>query len=111
TRRTWQSVAELLPDMAGTVSFHEEIYSGGAGEVLELLAGLEDSPPVVMVVGHEPTIASLVSLLADDDSDAGAVAQARIGMPTGGMGVLSGALAHWSDLGEQSLTLHTIVRP
>src|SRR5699024_4423376 len=60
---------------------------------------------------HEPTISSLTSLLAAEDSEADAVAQARIGMPTGGTAVLSGALGSWRDLGEAPLELHTTVRP
>lgn len=111
TRETWEGVAGQLTGFDGTVTFEEDIYSGGVGEVLRLLHEVGDEHPVVMVVGHEPTIASLVSVLADDDSDAGSVAQARIGMPTGSLGILSGPLPHWADLGEESLTLHTIVRP
>ena len=32
-------------------------------------------------------------------------------MPTGAMAVLSGSLPGWDRLVEESLTLHTIVRP
>ncbi|MFC7374477.1 phosphohistidine phosphatase SixA [Brachybacterium sp. GCM10030267] len=111
TTQTWDAVRAAMPDFDGKVTLHEDIYSGGAGEVLSLLHDVKDKHPVVMVVGHEPTMASLVSLLAGDHSDPGSVAQARIGMPTGGMGVLSGDLAHWDQLEEKTLTLHTIVRP
>lgn len=110
TRQTWQNVLQAMPDFDGDVSYHEDIYVGGPGEVLNLLHDVDDEHSVAMVVGHEPTMAALVSLLATDDSDAASVAQARIGMPTGAMGVLSGKLSHWSELGEESLTLHTIVR-
>lgn len=111
TRETWEHVASRMPGLDGEITFHEEIYAGGPSEVLSLLHACDDDHPVVMVVGHEPTMASLVSLFADDDSDAGSVAQARIGLPTGAMGVLSGSLSSWRDLREESLTLHTIVRP
>lgn len=111
TRETWEGVVGQIPGFDGTLTLEQDIYSGGVGEVLQLLHGVADEHPVVMVVGHEPTIASLVSVLADDDSDPGSVAQARIGMPTGGLAILSGPLPHWADLGEESLTLHTIVRP
>ncbi|HJB09989.1 MAG TPA: phosphohistidine phosphatase SixA [Candidatus Brachybacterium merdavium] len=111
TRETWEHVAAQMPGLDAEVTFHEEIYAGGPSEVLELLHGSEDRHPVVMVVGHEPTVASLVARLADEESDAGSIAQARIGLPTGAMGVLSGALDDWRELREGSLTLHTIVRP
>lgn len=111
TVQTWEAAVSKMPGFDGVVTFHEDIYTGGIGELLGLLRDLGDEQGVVMVVGHEPTMAALIALLADDDSDPGSVAQARIGMPTGGMGVLSGGLEHWSDLGEDALTLHTVVRP
>ena len=60
-----------------------------------------------MAIGHEPTMSSLVAQLADDDSDAGSVAQARIGLPTGGMGVLCvlGLVA-----GDELVSLHMLVK-
>lgn len=111
TRQTWEAVSSTLSGFSGEVSFREEIYTGGAAELLALLQGVEPAHGVVMVVGHEPTISMLTTLLADDDSEAGAAAQARIGMPTGAMSVLAGSLSSWQDLRESSLTLHTIVRP
>lgn len=111
TTQTWEATAGAMPGFDGEVTFHEEIYSGGAAEVLGLVHAVDARHPVVMVVGHEPTISTLASLLADDDSEAGAVAQARIGMPTGGTAILSGTLPEWGSLEDSSLTLHTIVRP
>lgn len=111
TRETWEAVQGAMPGFEGEVTFHEDIYAGGFHEVLELVHGVGDEHAVLMVIGHEPTMATLVAHLADEDSDPGSVAQARIGMPTGGTGVLSGALDHWSELGEDDLRLHTIVRP
>ena len=111
TVQTWEAVVSQMPGFDGKVTRHEEIYTGGPAELLSLLGGVKDKHTVVMVVGHEPTISSLTTLLADEHSDAGSLAQARIGMPTGGMAVLSGPLEEWSALGEESLTLHTIVRP
>ncbi len=111
TEQTWEAVRSQMPDFDGSVTEHEEIYTGGPAELLSLVHGVDPEHAVVMVIGHEPTISSLSALLADDESDASAAAQARIGMPTGAMAVLSGPLAGWEALGEDALTLHTIVRP
>lgn len=111
TAQTWEATVSTMPGFDGEVSLDEDIYTGGAAEVLSLVRSVDPQHPVVMVVGHEPTISTLTSLLAEEESDAGAVAQARIGMPTGAMAVLSGQLESWQDLREGSLTLHTIVRP
>lgn len=111
TAQTWEGVRSQMTDFDGEVTSHEEIYSGGPSELLSLVRGVAPEHAVVLVIGHEPTISSLSALLADDDSDAGATAQARIGMPTGSMSVLSDSLENWEALGEDALTLHTIVRP
>ena len=78
TLQTWDSVATKMPGFDGQVSIHEEIYTGGAAEVLALVHGVDAHLPVVLVVGHEPTISTLASALAGDESDASAIAQARI---------------------------------
>lgn len=109
TRETWQSVAAAMPGFDGEVTFADELYHGGPPEVVDLLRGVDDDR-VVMVVGHEPTMSVLGHLLADGDSDPGAAAQARIGLPTGSMCVLSGPLDSWSALGEDALALLTVVR-
>src|SRR5690625_4682145 len=111
TRETWEHVAAQMPGLDAEVTFHEEIYAGGPSEVLELLHGSEDRHPVVMVVGHEPTVASLVARLADEEPDAGSIAQARIGLPARAVGVLSGALEHRREPMEAAVLLPPVVRP
>lgn len=110
TQRTWESVLGSMPGFDGTVVLLPEIYEGGPAEVLDLVRATDDAEHVVMVIGHEPTMSSLTHGLASEDSDPGSVAQTRIGLPTGALCVLSGSIPHWSDLGEDSLTLHTVVR-
>lgn len=110
TRQTFAEVAAAMPGLDAEVSHPEELYQGGAGELADALRTLDDDVRVALVVGHEPTISTATHLLADDDSDSGALAQARIGVPTGSMCVLSGRLASWDQLGEDSLALLTIVR-
>jgi phosphohistidine phosphatase len=110
TRQTWDSVLAAMPGFDGTVAFFPEIYEGGPAEVLDLVRTTDDDEQVVMVIGHEPTMSSLSHGLAGEDSDPGSVAQTRIGLPTGALCVLSGQVARWDALEEESLTLHTVVR-
>lgn len=110
TRQTWESVLEAMPGFEGRATFHEDIYHGGPAEVLALIGGRKAHHHVVMVIGHEPTMSSLSAHLAGEDSDPASLAQARIGLPTGAMSVLSGPLDGWDEITEGSLTLHTIVR-
>ena len=46
TRETWEGVQASMPGFDGKVTFHEEIYSGGTGEVLELIR--ETKPDAVL---------------------------------------------------------------
>ncbi|MCS6710651.1 histidine phosphatase family protein [Brachybacterium sp. EF45031] len=111
TRATWEAVLSSMPGFDGRVTFHDDLYESGPQPVLDLLRTRKDKHHVVMVIGHEPTMSMLSTLLAGEESDSGSLAQARIGLPTGAMSVLSGPLEQWSDLREECLTLHTVVRP
>lgn len=111
TRQTWDAVLSKMPGFDGKVTFHEELYGAGAPDVAQLVRTVKDKHHVVLVVGHEPAMSMVTYGLADDDSsDAGSMAQARIGLPTGAMCVLAGSLPSWKALTQDSLTLHTIVR-
>lgn len=110
TRETYDALADAMGGLDAEVEHIEGLYEGGPHEAVAALRRIDDADRVVLVVGHEPTMSTLGHLLADDDSDSGALAQARIGVPTGSMCVLSGSLATWQELGEDSLALLTIVR-
>ena len=110
TRETWDAVLGSMPGFEGSVEILDDIYEGGPDEVLQLIRALDDRTRVALVVGHEPTMSALTDMLAGEDSDPGSAAQARIGLPTGALCVLSGGGLSWSDIAEDSLTLHTVVR-
>lgn len=111
TRDTWDALRPGLPDFDGDVSVHDEFYATGPAEVLEELHRLPADESVVLVIGHEPVMSSLASHLADEESsDSGATAQVRLGMPTGSVSVFSGRLGSWAELGEDSLSLHALLR-
>ncbi|WP_058234019.1 SixA phosphatase family protein [Devriesea agamarum] len=111
TRTTWESVLSVIPGFTGEVTVCEDIYDGGPADVAELLRQVDDDDRVVLVVGHEPTMSTLAHVLADEDSDSGALAQARIGVSTGTLCILSGPLAHWADLTDGSMSLQGMIRP
>ena len=110
-QQTWSAVADRLGAEPEDVRTVDDIYEAGPAELLDIIHGIDSSARIVMVVGHEPTISALSHWLASEESDSGSVAQARIGMPTGGLAVLSGSLKKWKDLSEDALDLLTIVRP
>lgn len=111
TRQTWDAVLAAMPGFTGEVTFHAELYGAQASQVADLVRSIDSSHSIVMVIGHEPAMSMVTYGLADDESsDAGSMAQARIGLPTGALCVLSSDASRWSDIEENSMCLHTIVR-
>jgi phosphohistidine phosphatase len=112
TCATWQEVASRLPGVGGEVTHSARIYEGGPSDVMDLVRGCPAQQRVVLVVGHEPTMSTLTQVLADPDadSDPASLAQARIGLPTGAMSVLTASGAGWQGVDPGTMTLHTIVR-
>ncbi|MDN5600060.1 MAG: histidine phosphatase family protein, partial [Brachybacterium sp.] len=45
TSQTWEATAAAMPGFDGEVSYHEELYSGGAAEVLALVHGVDARHP------------------------------------------------------------------
>lgn len=110
TQETWAAVLSALPGFTGEVTVLDELYLGGRSEMYDAIIQHAGEAGTVMVVAHEPTTSAFAAELADDESDASSLAQVRIGVPTGSVSVLTGALESWRDLREESMTLHTLVR-
>ena len=63
TRQTWQRAVEggaQCPD----VEFTDALYGAWTDSVIEMVGELEDSVTTALVLGHEPTVSSLVHRLA-----------------------------------------------
>jgi phosphohistidine phosphatase len=93
TRQTWHGVAVALPgDAAPQVRYEQEVYDGGAEELLSLVRGLGDEVRTVLLIGHNPSVSMLSSLLdpaAQNDSD---------GLRTSGLAVHRAAA--WANFGR-----------
>jgi phosphohistidine phosphatase len=100
TRQTWTEVAaaagwELEPEL------DEGLYSAGPETALDLLRAAPEHAHTLVLVGHNPTVATLAQLLDDGEGDVAACNDMLMGYPTGAATVLSYAGA-WADLTEQS---------
>jgi phosphohistidine phosphatase len=109
TRQTWELVASRLPG-SPRVEVRDELYEVTVRELLAAVRELDDTAGTVLVVGHEPTMAATSGFLAGDGSDAGAVAQAHVGLPTSAYGVLEGD-EPWSAWGRACARLVYLGRP
>ncbi len=101
--RAW-TTAKLV---AGAGEFPDEpvkagsLYESGVDDYLELLRRQSDKDDIVMVVGHNPTLADLLAGLSGT--------QARL--PTAALACLDAEIEAWQDLAPQACTLRWLVIP
>jgi len=90
TRQTWHGVAVALAgDPAPQVHYEQDVYDGGAEDLLALVRAVGNDVRTVLLIGHNPSVSTLSSLLdpaADKDSD---------GLRTSGLAVHRAAT--WTD--------------
>lgn len=96
TRQTWAAVA----DAAGwslEAEFDTALYAAGPEAALDLLRELPADATAVLVIGHNPTVAYLASMLDDGTGDPEAGASLAAGYPTSAVTVLEHD-GPWADL-------------
>ena len=100
---TWQSVAagggfDLEPSLS------EALYGAGPETALDLLREAPDDVTAVIVIGHNPTMASLASLIDDGDGDPAVTSEMLAGYPTSAVALFEYD-GPWSDLTEAGARL------
>lgn len=103
TQETYEAVAEaagwdLEPDL------ERALYSAGTEAVLDLLRGVDPGITSVIVVGHNPTMASLAAVLDDGEGDEEAGNELTMDYPTSAVTVFSYDGA-WDELDEASASV------
>ncbi len=91
-----EETAEQVASLCGVrrVEFIDDLYGADGHEVLDVVASeVSDEVRTAMVVGHNPTMAEVASLLQHQDAD-------QVRFPTSGIGVFSLDVDSWSDLEE-----------
>jgi phosphohistidine phosphatase len=78
--RTRQTVANL--GLGVDVESNDHLYGAGSGTILDIIHELDPALTRVLVVGHAPSIPTLVHLLADEDSDTDALDLVSTHFPT-----------------------------
>lgn len=111
TRQTWDLASAHLEGAGDALlEVRDELYEASVRHVLDLLREVDASARTVLVVGHEPTMAATAAHLAGEGSDAAAVAQVRVGVPTATYSVLE-AGEPWAAWGRDSARLVHVGRP
>jgi phosphohistidine phosphatase len=103
TAQTWEAVNEGGGwDLEATLE--EALYDAGTESALDLVRATEDHVRTLVVVGHNPTMATLAALLDDGEGDEEAGNELALGFPTSALVVLSYD-GDWSDLDEASASV------
>jgi phosphohistidine phosphatase len=82
----------------------EGLYSAGPDTALDLIRGIPADAAVLVVVGHNPTMAQLAQLLDDGEGDPEATNAMASGFPTTAVAVFEYDGA-WADLDLTSARL------
>jgi phosphohistidine phosphatase len=103
TQQTWEHVNEAGGwDLEATAE--DALYEAGTESALDLLRETDGSVRTLVVVGHNPTVASLAALLDDAEGDEDAGNEMALGFPTGALAVFSYD-GDWEDLDEASASV------
>jgi phosphohistidine phosphatase len=108
SRQTWDLARKHLGEPP--VAFTDDLLGAMPRGVLALVRELDPASRTVLVIGHEPAMAGTAELLAGPGSEDGALAQVRVGVPTGTYSVLQADL-EWSDWDRKSARLTEVARP
>lgn len=96
TRQTWE-LAHHGGAGAEFVEYRKSVYLGGVQQILETIREDAGDTVTVLVVGHNPTMANLTSLLTDGEGSTEAHDALGRGFVTSGLAVLSYP-GEWADL-------------
>lgn len=110
-RRAQETWALVAPDL-GKVTRRDvgEIYEAPAERILAAIHGVEPSVETLLIIGHNPGMEDLASLLmADDGGRAGA--RLREKFPTAALAVLSLPVEDWTEVAPAGATLVHFVTP
>lgn len=103
TRQTWEHLAAAA-DLTLSPQVDGAIYSGDADSVLESLHAVDPGAQTVLLLGHNPTVATLVLDLDDGRGDADLLVEVSGGYPPSSAAVLT-VPGPWADLDVAGATL------
>ncbi len=112
SRRTRETLDRVLPYLPSglPVSVDRHLYLASPDDLLATISGVEDRIHDLLVVGHNPGIASLAELLAGR-GDGDALERLRRKFPTGALAELELRCPRWRDLAPASATLAAFLTP
>lgn len=108
-RDTWARIAKRLEDPP-EVQYDDALYMAGTEAMLSRLRRLDDEVETVMLVGHNPDLETLATILASAGKG-DALARLRAKYPTGGLAVIRITRARWAQLAPGDGYLESFIAP
>jgi phosphohistidine phosphatase len=106
TRETLEAIAPAFGEDV-TVEFEPDLYGASAGELLERVRAIPDDTPSAMLIGHNPSMQTLVLNLAGSGAELDALSMKY---PTGALATLTFE-GSWQELDQGAAELVGFVRP
>ena len=105
-RRTAETLELIESGVEGVpVSIEPELYEASKHDLMVRLRRLDDNLGSVMLIGHNPGLERLAETLSAHHGDGGALARMAGKFPTGGLAVLTCAVARWAELDDGTCSL------
>lgn len=109
TRETWDIVAKAFPTPA-PADFDKRLYDTDAENIVAVLRETKPDVHTLMVVGHNPAMQELATLLvAAGDIDQRVNLHQKL--PTGGLVVIDFAVDNWTEVQAHSGRLDRFISP
>lgn len=108
TRETLEGLMSALPDEVD-IEIRDNLYSGFVSEYMDCLQNetLQDD---IMIIGHNPTCASLANILVGSGEPA-AVNTISYKYPTGAMAIIEFDVDQWNEISENAGRLVEFLMP
>jgi len=106
---TWRAMAAALP-VPGALALEAGLYLAEPDVLLERLRAVPSTTRSVVLVGHNPGLHLLVTLLAGS-GEASALADLAAGFPPGAVAALTLARAGWAAVAPGSCRLEWLLLP
>lgn len=104
-RQTWEALAQGAGWQL-EATYDDGLYAADPDTVLDVLRQLPESVQTAVVVGHNPTVASLALLLDDGEGEPRATTAMAGGFPTCALASFACGRA-WADLGPGAATVRS----
>ncbi|CAA7627736.1 Phosphohistidine phosphatase, SixA [Candidatus Terasakiella magnetica] len=109
TRATWDAIEPVMEGVSAAIE--ESLYEAGKGDLLNRLRALDDHTTSVMLIGHNPGLGRLASILVCHQGETQALGRMNDKFSTGALAEIDLEIDHWAELEAGCGRLVRFIRP